>query len=335
MLARAVGMADVADGGEQLQEERPVAGIEDALFGAHTKDDFLAAAERRRFGAHAGAGKFQASPAKGKFGGGKHGDLAVGQDGLDSGDRVGEPFERCGLVGRVDQAGGDVAAVRAIDFQQRVVALVQFKQTPLGGRPVQIGHALADERGTAVRHKQVETLDQELTRRGQPAHFEPEDAKGEGGIDGGLSLRRVDSQDREGRLALAQEPAGVDRAKGFLQVDGGGQPGDGEAGEVAFQGATQFLLVAWPGLLFWRRGSGDRARGKFPAWWDATARGAGRPASGCRFSPRRRARGGRCCARPTRGAAGICCTRRKSSTWRAPDRRRPRRPRARLRRRLR
>jgi hypothetical protein len=79
-------MASVADCGQELQEERPVAFLEDALFGAHAEDDFLLAAEGGGLGAHAGAGEFEASPAKRKLGGGENGDLAVGQDGSDSGD---------------------------------------------------------------------------------------------------------------------------------------------------------------------------------------------------------------------------------------------------------
>ncbi len=155
VLARAVGMAGVADGGEKLQEEREVGvavlTIEHALFSADAENDFLLAAERGRFGAHAGACKLEAAPAEGEFGGREHGDLAVGQNRVDAGYGVGETFERGGFVGGVDQAGGDVAPVAAIDFHQGIVAPVQFKQAPLGGGAVQVGHALSDERGTALR----------------------------------------------------------------------------------------------------------------------------------------------------------------------------------------
>ena len=153
MLARAVRMSGVADGGEQLQKEREVAIFENSLFGAHAKDNLLFTAERYGFGAHAGAGKFQAPPAKGKLCRGEDGDLAVGQDGIDAGNRFGKPFARGGFVGGVYQARGHVAAVGAVDFHQGVMALVQFKQTPFGGRPVQVGHAFANQRGTSVGHK--------------------------------------------------------------------------------------------------------------------------------------------------------------------------------------
>ena len=85
ILARAVGMASIANGGEQLLEEYPVAFFEHALFGAHAEDDLLFAAEGFGFGTYAGAGKLQATPAEGEFRGGKNSDFAVGKNGPDSG----------------------------------------------------------------------------------------------------------------------------------------------------------------------------------------------------------------------------------------------------------
>ena len=42
---------------------------------------------------------------------------------------------------------------------------------------------------------------------------------------------------------MAQEAAGVDGAEGFFEVDAGSEAGDGEPGEVAFEGAAEFSLV--------------------------------------------------------------------------------------------
>src|ERR1700687_2352836 len=153
MLAGAVGMASVANRRQELQEEGPVALLEHALFSADAKDDFLLAAERCRVGSHAGTRKLQSAPTKSELRRGEHRNFAVGQDGVDSGDGLGEPFEGGGFIRRMYEAGGDIAAVGAVDFLQCVVALVQFKQVPFCGGAVQIGHALADERGTTLRNK--------------------------------------------------------------------------------------------------------------------------------------------------------------------------------------
>ena len=65
-----------------------------------------------------------------------------------------------------------------------------------------------------------------------------------------MRFRGVDSENSEGRLAVANQAAGVDGAKGFLQVDGGGETGDGEAGKMAIEGAAQLLLVTDAGRFF-------------------------------------------------------------------------------------
>src|SRR5580658_1725866 len=237
-------MARVADGGEQLQEEREITLLENTRFGADAEDDFLFAAEGCDFGAHSSAGELQASPAEGEFGGREHGDLAVGQDRVDAGDRVGEAGERGGFVGGVDQAGVDVAAVATIDLGQGVVAFVEFEQAPLGGGGVEVGHALADEPGTAWRNKQPQAFAQELARGGMAAGFEPEDGEGQRSVDGSLSFGAVDSEHAECRLALAEQSAGVDGAEGVFQVDGGGQTRDGEAGKMAIESTAQLSFVA-------------------------------------------------------------------------------------------
>jgi hypothetical protein len=72
-----------------------------------------------------------------------------------------------------------------------------------------------------VRDKQVEALDEELASRGMAAHFEPEDAEGQGSIDRGLSFRGIDSQDGERGLTFAQKSPSIDRAERLFQVDGG------------------------------------------------------------------------------------------------------------------
>ena len=100
----------------------------------------------------------------------------------------------------------------------------------------------------------MEILDQELPGRRLAAGFEPEDAKRQRCVNRGLGFRSVDSQNGEGRLALAQQPAGIGRAEGFFQINSGGQASNSKAGEMTLQSAEQLLLVAGPrGFLGGRR----------------------------------------------------------------------------------
>ena len=64
-----------------------------------------------------------------------------------------------------------IAAVGAVDFHQAIVPLVQFKQAPLGGGAIQVGHALADEREAPLRDKHLQALDHELACGGMAARF--------------------------------------------------------------------------------------------------------------------------------------------------------------------
>ena len=161
----------------------------------------------------------------------------------------------------MDQPRGHIAAIGAVDRLQGVVTLLQFKQAPFRGGAIQVGHALADERGTAMRDEKMKSFDQKFSCGGLAAGFEPENAKGQGGIDGGLRFGGIHSEYGEGALAVAQDSTGVDGAKGFFQVDGGGETGDGEFREMAVERAAQFLFITYPGGLF----RGGRAAVAFAA----------------------------------------------------------------------
>ena len=199
-----------------------------------------------RLGGDAGASKLQAAPAECNLSRREYGHLATGQDLLDAGDGCGEALEGAGLVGSMHQPGRDIPAIGAVNFNHGVVALIEFEKPPFCGGAIQIGHALPHQRRAAVRDYHDESLDQEFSARALAADIQPENGEGQCRVDGSLSLGGIDAQEGECRLALAQQTAGIDGSKGFFEIDAGGQPGNGESGEMPFDHAAQFLLIAGP-----------------------------------------------------------------------------------------
>jgi len=174
----AVGMASVADRGEELKEERPVAFFEDALFGADAEGDFcllrkVAASAPMRARANSRPRQRKESSAAEI--------TATSQLG------------RMVLIRAIESAKRSRAVVSLVAWTRRVATLPRSaqsisikalsrsfnsKQTPLRGGAIQVGHALADERGTAMRREQVEAFDEKLPCCGMAADIEPEDAEG-------------------------------------------------------------------------------------------------------------------------------------------------------------
>ena len=68
------------------------------------------------------------------------------------------------------------------------------------------------------------------------AGIEPEHTEGEGGVDGRLGLVLIDTEQGKGGAALA-------RTEGAFEVQRVAEFRDGKSGEMAFEGATQVLLV--------------------------------------------------------------------------------------------
>src|SRR5206468_9455054 len=106
-----------------------------------------------------------------------------------------------------------------------------------------------------------------FSARALATEIEPENGEGQCRIDGSLSLRRIDAQEGKCRLALAQQTSGIDGSKRFFQIDAGGQPGNGEAGEMPFDDAAQFLLIAGPRCFFRGRRSTIALAANFQLGW--------------------------------------------------------------------
>src|SRR5678816_2050907 len=85
VVTRAVGMPGIAQCGEQLQEERPIAVVQQTLFRADSKNDVLLALQGDGLGDDAGASELQAAPAECDLSRRKYGHLATRQDLLDTG----------------------------------------------------------------------------------------------------------------------------------------------------------------------------------------------------------------------------------------------------------
>ncbi len=96
--------------------------------------------------------------------------------------------------------------------------LVEFVELPLGGIAIEVGHALAHHLAAAGGSEKLESRNVGATGKLLALAVHPENAEGERGVDGGLGLVAADAENRKGRLALAQESAGVHGAAGVFEV---------------------------------------------------------------------------------------------------------------------
>ena len=83
------------------------------------------------------------------------------------------------LVGAVDEARLDIAAVGRVDLDEGRVALVPFVEPPAGGLGVEVGDAFGERGRRAGRDEQAKSLDVAAAAgRALAAVVEPEDAEG-------------------------------------------------------------------------------------------------------------------------------------------------------------
>jgi hypothetical protein len=73
----------------------------------------------------------------------------------------------------MNQSGGDVANVTGIDFFYGFVARVDFKESPLGLRSVEMREAEADGGGALLRDADACTFDHSAVRESFATVFEP------------------------------------------------------------------------------------------------------------------------------------------------------------------
>ena len=71
---------------------------------------------------------------------------------------------------------------------------------------------------------EFQTFDRDLSRLGLAAYIEPQDAKGQSGVNRGLRLLRVHAHDGKTGLSPSQEATGINWAERLLEIDGGGKP---------------------------------------------------------------------------------------------------------------
>jgi len=83
-----------------------------------------------------------------------------------------------GLICGMQQTGCDVAAIGAVHLDHRIVSLVKFEQAPLGRRPIQVRHALTNQRRGTCWNKENQPFDEELSCGRLAAHIEPQNPEG-------------------------------------------------------------------------------------------------------------------------------------------------------------
>ena len=161
-----------------------------------------------------------------------------------------------GDVDGADQPGDDVAGVVAIQELAGFGALVEFVELPLGGCAIEVSHALAHNVGAARRQKELKAFDVGAAGELLALAIHPQNAESESGVDRGLSLFRVDTENRKRRLAVAQQAAGVDRAAGVFEVGAAADGVEFPSGNVAQHHTLEDLPVA----------AADGAQGGRGAW---------------------------------------------------------------------
>jgi hypothetical protein len=117
--------------------------------------------------------------AEGDFGWGKYYDLRFTKRPTYLQDWFSKASQGSFFVGTVDEPREHVSTIRGVDLAQRIVALVEFVQVPLGGFLIQMSDALACECGTAARNEQLQTFDREVCGMSPTTDIEPDNAEGE------------------------------------------------------------------------------------------------------------------------------------------------------------
>jgi hypothetical protein len=118
---------------------------------------------------------------------------------------------------------------------------------------MQARHALTGQRGRARRQKKFQTFDDYFSGLGQAADIEPQDAKGQGGVNRSLGLMWIHPEDREAGLSATQESTSVDRTERSLEIRGCGEPGRNVSAKTPFQSALQTPLAGKSRYPFRRR----------------------------------------------------------------------------------
>src|SRR5580698_2409924 len=124
MVAWTLGMADFPDAIHQVHKAGEIGRAKNGFLGSGPKHDF--GSGRKSFGimGKPGAGKLQSVAAKGDLRSGQNGNTGLGHDGLNLRDGYGKTAAGTGVVGSVDQAGRDIAAVGGVQFSKAVIAFL-------------------------------------------------------------------------------------------------------------------------------------------------------------------------------------------------------------------
>ena len=224
------------------------------LAGAEAELLFLLEAGRVGRAAHAGEG--QPMQAESDLGGAADVDLELGLgcQCTHAGDGGGEAVNRGRTVRAADQSRGDVAAVGMVELFSGFVALIQLEQAILGGRRIQMREPRADDRRSSLGKKEQYAFDRVLRGILFAAMIEPQQAGGEGGVDGRLLFPGAGSNRYPDTAAFLEKTPRMHRAEAVFQVGGIAHAVDGIVRKRPLEHvAHQPLVSSARGLLRRRR----------------------------------------------------------------------------------
>ena len=207
----------------------------------------------------ADAGVLEAVEGKGDFGGAAGTDFGGGEEaGREQQSEVGD--SRGGAV----QSGLGIERVRELDGEVAVVpdgagrelggGGMEFVEFPLGESGVEPGDASARGGGASSWDDDAKAMKNAAAIAVGATVIEPEDAEGEGAVDGVGEFLRANAENGPGGLAFRQNAAGVGGAEAVLEVHGGAEAFRDPAGEVRGEGLFEGAKVAAAGGI--ARGGG-------------------------------------------------------------------------------
>jgi len=266
----AAGMAAVEELGGEVAEEVLGGFVEEGFVGGGAEEDLVAMGEGAGDQAVTDAGVVEAVEGEGDFGGGAGADFgggeeAGGEQGFEVGDGCGGAFESGLGIEGVGELDGLVAVVGDGGGGEVVGGGVELEEFPLGEGGVEPGHAGAGGGGGAGGDDEAESVEDATPVAVGAAVVEPEDAEGEGAVDGGGGFVGADAEDGPGGMAMGEDPAGVGGSEAVFEVHGGAEGVGDEGGEGGGEGLLEGAEVAAAGGIAGGGGAefgvGDEGKG--------------------------------------------------------------------------
>lgn len=261
------GMAAMEEAIGEVKEEVLGGVVEEGFAGAGAEEDLVLMLKGAGDEGVTDAGVFETVEGEGDFGGAAGADFGgVAEAGREKraevSDGDGGALERGLGIEGMGKLDVEVAVGGGGAGSELAGGGAELEELPLSESGVEPGHAGAGDGGAAGGDDDAESVKKAVAGGVLAAEVEPEDAKGEGSVDGGGRFFGTDTDDGPGGFhpatrsprvlgargpALGEDAAGVGGAKAVLEVHGGPEGGGGPAGEVCGEGLLEGAEVVAAG----------------------------------------------------------------------------------------